>query len=251
MRRSIAVAALVVAVLVPLVVAAQGGFGRRGRGPSGFQNPDYDSRFVFSRIRYGGGGFFGGDSWAHDYPQADQHLPRLLEDITALDPQLDVSNVFVLDDPEVFNNPIIYVSEPGFWRIRDSEAVNLRQYLLKGGFIIFDDFEGPQHWNNMAAQMARAVPELRWVEIDVSHPIFHSFFELQSIDAPHPSVRVTPAYYAMYLDNDPNKRMVALANHNSDLAEYWEWSATGMFPVDFTSEAYKLGINYIIYAMTH
>jgi hypothetical protein len=70
-------------------------------------------------------------------------------------------------------------------------------------------------------------------------------------DFPHPLVNVTPTYYAMFEHNDPSRPMIALANYNNDLAEYWEWSATGMFPVDFTSEAYKLGVNYIVYAMTH
>lgn len=244
------IASLLIVLLLPLLVAAQGRFFQRG-GETALHNPGYDSRFVFTRIRYRGGGFFGGGSWSHDYPRADQHLPRILEDITTLSPRIDGTNVFDLDDPEIFQNPIIYVSEPGFWSIRDNEAANLRTYLLKGGFIIFDDFEGPQQWNNMAAQMARALPEHRWIQIDVSHPIFHSFFELKTINAPHPTVNVTPAYYAMFDRNDPSRRMIALANHNSDLAEYWEWSATGLFPVDTTSEAYKLGVNYIIYAMTH
>jgi hypothetical protein len=248
MRR---VALFVLIVILPILVSAQGRFRQRGGGESAFNNPAYDSRFVFTRIRYRGGGFFGGGSWAHDYPRADQHLPRILEDITTMTPQLEVSSVFDLDDPEIFQNPIIYVSEPGYWTIRDNEVPNLRAYLLKGGFIIFDDFEGPQHWDNMSRQMARAVPELRWVQIDVSHPIFHSFFELKAINAPHPTMNVTPGYYAMYENNDPKRRMIGLANHNSDLAEYWEWSATGLFPVDTTSEAYKLGVNYIIYAMTH
>lgn len=244
------IAAFVLVALVPLMVAAQGRFRQRGGGQA-VDNLTYDSRFAFSRVRYRGGGFFGGGSWSHDYPRADQHLPRILEDLTTLRPQVGGSNVFDLDDPRIFENPILYVSEPGYWAIRDAEAKNLRAYLLKGGFIIFDDFEGPQQWDNMARQMAQAVPELRWTQIDVAHPIFHTFFELKAINAPHPTVRVTPAYYALFEHNDPKRRIVALANHNSDLAEYWEWSATGMFPVDTTTEAYKLGVNYIIYGMTH
>jgi hypothetical protein len=246
MTRALAGLAL---ALLPLVAAGQG----RYRQETAASNLDYDSRFVFTRIRYGGAGFggFGGASWAHDYPRADQHLPRILDDLTTIRPRLEGSNVLDLDDPEIFRNPIIYISEPGFWRIRDSEAANLRTYLLKGGFVIFDDFEHEEQWNNMAEQMRRALPDHGFVEIDVGHPIFHSFFEMKTIDFPHPLVNVTPTYFAMYLNNDPSQRMIALANYNNDLAEYWEWSATGMFPVDFTSEAYKLGVNYIVYGMTH
>ena len=142
------------------------------------------------------------------------------------------------------------MSEPGFWRIAESEAKNLRAYLLKGGFVIFDDFEGP-HFDNMAEQMRRAVPEYGWIQIGVTHPIFQTFFEIQVLDVPHPSVNVTPRYMAMFENNDPNGRMIALANHNSDLAEYWEWSAEGLYSQDPTNNSYRLGVNYIVYGLTH
>ena len=230
---------LFLALVLPLAVWGQS------------ESLDYDSRFVFTRIRYGSDGGRGGRSWAHDYPRADRHLPHILAELTTMRPRLEGSNVFDLVDPSIFLNPIIYISEPGFWTIDDGGAVNLRAHLLKGGLVIFDDFEGEAQWNNMAQQMARVLPELRFIQIDVSHPIFHSFFEMKTIDFPHPLVNVMPSYYAMFEHNDPTRRIVALANYNNDLAEYWEWSATGMFPVDVTNEAYKLGVNYIVYGMTH
>jgi len=213
--------------------------------------PEYDGTFVFTRIRYGSGFGRGGGSWAHDYPRADEHLPRIIAELTTMRPRVDASNVFDLEDDAIFYNPVIYISEPGFWAVTDRGAENMRAHLLKGGFVIFDDFEGEAQWDNMARQMARVLPGYHWREIDVSHAIFHSFFEMKRIDFPHPLVNVTPAYFAMFENNDPTKRIIALANYNNDLAEYWEWSATGMFPVDTTNEAYKLGVNYIIYAMTH
>ena len=232
-------------LLLPLTVS-----GQPSSDPPG--NLDYDSRFTFTRIRYNSGlNWRGGGSWAHDYPRADQHLPRILQELTTIRPRIEGSNVYDLDDPDIFLHPVIYISEPGFWTIRESEAENLRLYLLKGGFVILDDFEGPQQWDNMRRQMARALPDHHFIEIDIGHPIFHSFFEMKKIDFPHPLVDVTPTYFAMFEDNDPSGRMLALANYNNDLAEYWEWSATGMFPVDLTNEAYKLGVNYIVYAMTH
>jgi hypothetical protein len=211
---------------------------------------DYDGRFTFTRIRYGGWGR-GGGSWAHDYPRADEHLPRIVAELTTMQPRVGSSNVFDLEDDGIFHNPVIYVSEPGFWAITDAGAANLRGHLLKGGFLIFDDFEGESQWDNMARQMARVLPEYRWTEIDVTHPIFHAFFEMKRIDFPHPLVNVIPTYFAMFDDNDPSQRIMVLANYNNDLAEYWEWSATGMFPIANTNEAYKLGVNYVIYAMTH
>jgi hypothetical protein len=243
----------IVLVLVPLAVAAQGGFGRRPLSPVD-GNPSYTSDFVFTRIAYGRGlqGFrgFGGSSWNHDYPDADLYLTQVLDDLTRMRVRPDHSNVMDLSDPRIFENPIIYISEPGFWGLAESDVPKLRAYLLKGGFVIFDDFEG-QQWDNMARNMARALPEYRWIPLDISHPIFHAFFDVKAFEVPHPSVAVPPRVYGMFEKNDPNLRMIALANHNSDVAEYWEWSARDMFPVSVTSGAYQLGVNWIIYGMTH
>jgi len=238
---------LFIVVLTPLAAFAQ----FRMRPEMRSSTVEYDSHFAFTRIRYGGGGFgFGGAAWAHDYPTADRNLGSILDYITNMRVRMDGTNVLSLDDPRIFENPILYVCEPGFWRIQESEAKNLRAHLLKGGFILFDDFEG-SHWINLEQQMRQVLPELQWVQIDVTHPIFQSFFELKVIDVPHPSVDVTPRYMALFENNDVNGRMLALANHNNDLGEYWEWSAEGLYSEDPTNNAYRLGVNYIVYAMTH
>ena len=214
-------------------------------------NLDYDGRFIFARIRYGsGGGRRGNDAWAHDYPRADHHLPRILSEITTTDVQYNGSNVFDLDDPELLNFPIAYLSEPGFWSATDAEIRGLREYLLKGGFLIVDDFEAEQ-WYNFAEQMARAIPEYKPIEIDGTHAIFDRFFRVSNPYVPHPLVRVTPRFYGYFEENDPAKRMLAMVNHNSDLAEYWEWSDRGYFGIDPTNEAYRIGVNYVIYSLTH
>lgn len=213
----------------------------------------YDGRFTFTRIRYRGHGGrrgWGRSAWSHDYPSADLNLQTILSEFTAIQASTDGSNVFDLEDPEIFHHPILYISEPGYWAITEEGAAHLRDYLLKGGFLIFDDFEGRQ-WDNMAAQVARALPGYGWVEIDASHPVFSSFFQVEDIYVPHPLVPVTPAYYAIFEDNDPARRIMVLANHNSDLAEYWEWSPSGYFPVDPTNDAYRLGVNYVVYGLTH
>jgi hypothetical protein len=218
--------------------------------PQQFENLDYDGRFIFARIRYGsGGGGRGNDAWAHDYPRADHHLPRILAEITTADVEYNGSNVFDLDDPELLNFPIAYLSEPGWWSATNAEIRGLREYLLKGGFLIVDDFEAEQ-WNNFAAQMARAIPEYKPIEIDGTHAIFDRFFRVSNPYVPHPLVRVTPRFYGYFEENDPEKRMIAMVNFNSDLAEYWEWSGTGFAPVDLENEAYKLGVNYLIYGLT-
>ena len=234
---------LLLVALLALPVLAAGQFRRQSQQRT--STVEYNSHFAFTRIRYPNG------NWSHDYPMGDQNLSAILDYITNMRVRIDGTNVFDLDDSGIFDNPIIYVSEPGYWRISPSEAENLRKHLLKGGFIIFDDFEGDGHWRNMAAQMAQALPDHHWIPLTVDHPIFHSFFDIQRLDVPHPSVNVIPGYRAIFENNDPSGRMIALANWNNDLAEYWEWSAEGLYNPDPTNDAYRLGVNYIVYAMTH
>jgi hypothetical protein len=239
----------VIAILLPLLVTAQG---RRSAAVK--QVAPYTGNLTFTRVAFGSGGLagfgFGGSAWSHDYPAADRNVGAIIDYITHARVHLAETNILTLDDPEIFQNPVLYVWEPGYWRITASEADNLRKYLKKGGFVIFDDFE-EDHLDSLIDQMHQALPDHDFVKIDEQHPIFHSFYNITKIDVPHPSMNVVPAYYAMYENNDPTRRMIALANHNNDIAEYWEWSAEGLYNPDPTSNAYRLGVNYFIYALTH
>jgi uncharacterized protein DUF4159 len=248
---------LLIAGIVLAGVAAAVEAGQRFFGGSSYRTDlSYDGRFTFVRLRWqsGGGrfGFRGGfsDAWNHDYPRAEQHLSLLLKDITYLDARTDGSRILTLDDPELFKYPIAYMWEPGFWVLNDVEALRFREYLLKGGFAIFDDFELDQ-WNNYEEQMHRVLPNHRFVKLDASHQVFDTFFRMKTIEFPHPMMGILPTYYGIFEDNDPTKRLMVIANHNADVAEYWEWSGEGLFPVDTSNEAYKLGINYFIYGMMH
>jgi hypothetical protein len=215
---------------------------------------DYNGDFTFTRVRYGGGGLRGfgrrSSSWAHDYPDGDRNIQTILAEFTSMHPNTRGTNVIDLENPELFRYPVLYISEPGYWRISEEGARNLRAHLLKGGYLIMDDFEENQ-WYNMADQVARALPEHQWFEIDGSHPVFDTFFFVENVYVPHPLVPVIPRYMAMFEDNDPDGRMMILANHNSDLAEYWEWSPTGAFAVDPTNDAYRIGVNEILYGVLH
>lgn len=244
-------------LLAAAAAYAQDGFGRRPPASAMSGNVEYDGRFVFVRLRYnagfsGGFGRRGGrdPGWAHDYPTADIHLMKIVSELTIAGPRIDGSNVLSLDDPELFKYPIAYMSEPGQWYISDAEAAGLRNYLLKGGFLIFDDFRD-NDWYNLEEQMRRALPDLRWVQLDATNPVFHSFFEIDSLDILPSYGRNPPTYFGMFQDNDPRKRLLAVANRDGDLGEYWEYSDTGLDPVDLSNEAYKFGVNYIIYGLTH
>jgi hypothetical protein len=222
-------------------------------------NVDYDGRFTFVRVRYtqapgfgGGGGYFRGEDlkWDHDYPRAERNLMTILAELTGIDPYQGGSNILAVDDPEFFKYPVAYLVEPGFWTITPEEAEILRSYLLKGGFMIFDDFAG-RHWFNFEDRIADVLPDSRLIELDASHPVFHSFFEIEQLDHTHPYYGVQSIFYGVFEENDPTKRLMMIVNYNNDIGESWEWSDTGFLPIELSNEAYKLGVNYIVYGMTH
>lgn len=212
---------------------------------------------TLARLRWGAdlrgfrrGGFSA--AWNHDYPRAEQHLSMIIKDITLIDIRTNADVVVSLADPRLFNYPIALMWEPGFWNLTDAEAESFRSYLLKGGFAIFEDFDGPEQWHVFESQMRRVLPESRLVKLEQSHPIFDSFFRIHDIDAIlHPMYGLKPSYYGIFEDNDPSKGLIVVANFDNDVPEYWEWSGQGVFAFDTSNEAYKLGVNYVIYGITH
>jgi uncharacterized protein DUF4159 len=242
-------------VVAGLLFAATTASAQFDTSPTYRTDLSYDGRFTFVRLRWRGGSLRSGawsSAWNHDYPRAEQHLSSILRELTYLDIRTDGSRILTLDDPELFKYPIAFMWEPGFWNLTDVEAGAFRDYLLKGGFAVFEDFDGAEQWANFETQMQRIVPEARFVKLDNDDLIFHSFFEIKNIHAiVHPMSRIPPHYYGVYEDNDPSKRLMVVANFDNDVPEYWEWSGQGLFPFDNTNEAYKLGVNYLIYGLTH
>jgi hypothetical protein len=222
-------------------------------------NIGYDGQLTFVRLRYATGfsgfGRRGRDpGWFHDYPTADIHMMKIINDLTSVAPHVDGSNILALDDPELMMHPIAYMSEPGFWVPSETETLGLRAYLEKGGLIIFDDFRGSD-WYNLEEQMKRVMPAHQFMEIDVTHPVFHSFFDIKDLAFltsynSQQSIAGHPTYWVLFEDNDPKKRVIAIANRDNDLGEYWEYSDTGADPIDFSNEAYKFGVNYWLYGLT-
>jgi hypothetical protein len=246
--------------MLGLALLAGGVTAGDARLPEGvrYENTAYDGRFTFVRIRYepsrwGPGNYAWGLDlkWNHDYPRAETHFLKILKETTTLDPNLAAGNILALDDPELFKYPVAYLCEPGFWTLDDAEATGLRAYLLKGGFLIVDDFAG-QQWDNFEAQMRRVLPRSRMVELEPTHPVFDSFFRVDPRGFHHPYFRgAASRFFGVFEENDPARRLLVVVNYNQDLSEYWEWSDTGFIPIDLSNEAYKLGVDYVIYGMTH
>jgi hypothetical protein len=224
-------------------------------------NTPYDGRLHFVRIMYtptnrgrgGFGRFRGGREpmWAHDYPRGERNFMKIIDETTAIRPLVDGSNILALDDPRLFQYPIAYIVEVGSWEPTDSEADGLGQYLNKGGFLIVDDFRDPWNLASFITQMGRVLPGAQFVELDGSHEIFDSFFRIDPHLVVPPYGSQTPVWYGIFEDNDPTKRLMVIVNYDNDISEYWEFSDRGYYPIDLSNEAYKLGVNYLVYALTH
>jgi hypothetical protein len=253
--RSIVGTGGLVLALTAAVVAQRGGYGGR------MNNPLYDGQFRFARIQYtvGQGGYYYGGmpSWAHGYPNAEENMVKILDSITDLHPHVDQSVVVAIDDPDFFKYPVSFMTEASFWIMSDAEGKLFREYLQKGGFVIFDDFRddfrrGSGGLAQLESNLQRAIPGAVLVPMNPTDTIFHCFFDINSFDIiPQDYDRGRPVLLGLYEDNDPKKRLMAIINFNTDVSNFWEFSGQGLRPVPDTNEAYKLGVNYIIYGLTH
>lgn len=252
MARVVTVGVMAVLAGVTLLAQRGGGFGGGSRFTGLNPNVEYDGKFVFVRMSYAAG--FGGRQgppWSHDYPVGEAHFMRILTAVSNVPAHLDGSNVLPFDSPEIFKFPLIYLVEPGYWRMSDADVTNLRAYLLKGGFLVVDDFPG-WAWPNFEEQMARVFPSLRWQDLTADHAMWHAFFEIPSLEmTTYYDLGGPPIFRALFEENDPAKRMYVVANYQNDVSEYWEFSESGIKPVDENNEAYKFGVNEFMYGITH
>lgn len=220
--------------------------------------------FTFVRVRYTSYGGRG-RKWATDYPDADLNFSYRLQELTSLKVDPD-GRVLELTNPQLFNYPFIYMSEPGDLYFDDAEVKALRKYLLNGGFMMVDDFWGGDEYDNFAAEMKRVFPKREPKELPLEHPIFHNVFNLKerpqvpSIGPatngqmfewrPGPDDGSEVHYRGLF---DDEGRLMVIICHNTDLADGWEREGENHYYFKTFSEpkAYPMGINIIIYAMTH
>ncbi len=261
-RAAMLVVLLVGGVAAPAHAQRRRFFFGRERPDTTTHNIPYDGRFTFARIAFitnseAGYYYMGLPAWAHGYPNSERNLMRIMNTVTLLDGHVDSSQVIWLGDPLLFKYPVAYMTEADFWAMTDAQAKSLRAYLLKGGFVIFDDFrdnfqDNFEGWSTFTTQMHRVLPNAQIVDLKPTDPIFHSFFGIDSFGiVPQYYDRGRPIFRGIYQDNDPHKRLMVMINFNTDVSNFWEFSAEGWFPVAESNEAYKLGVNYLIYALTH
>jgi hypothetical protein len=263
--------ALVAAIIVALLGAAAAEAQFRGRfAPRLATMEDYDGSFHFCRGWFRSG--FGGDGggWAADYPWADINLSIRLGELTKTIVSKDAigdpePHIMRLSDPTIYQCGFVMMTEVGSIVISDEEAANLRNYLLKGGFIWVDDFWGSYAWNHWQSQIRKvfAPPEYPIVDLPPEHPIYHMQFNVartaqitnigfwlstgQTSERGADSAQVHTRGIV-----DKNGRVMILMTHNTDFGDSWEREAEDpSFFQKFAADGYAFGINVVLYAMTH
>jgi hypothetical protein len=271
---------VLVPVLLLLVAAAALGQYRRGRR-GGYDGENVDRNgvpqwkndekfkhdvFTFVRVRYssfgrGGWGGYGGGKWATDYPDSDLNFSFRLQQLTALEVDPN-GKILELTDPALFDYPWLYMIEPGNMYLEDNEVAALRKYLLNGGFLMVDDFWGESEWANFYENIKRVFPEREPIELPLEHEIFHCVYDLKK-KPQVPSIHAwfdgrtaerwdaQEAHYRGIFDD--KGRMMAIICHNTDLGDGWEREGVdpGYFKEFSEKWSYPLGINIVVYAMTH
>jgi len=236
-----------------------------------------NTEWAFARLKFPGGGLndgyyprFQGDYrlgrslWTQDYPRADRHFSLAVRRLTRVHVR-SAEQVVDLDSDDIFNWPWIYAVQVGEWGVTTPEAHLLREYLLRGGFLVADDLHGQFEWNIFAQTMHVAFPDRSIVEIQDDDAAFHTVYDLtdriqvpgqahlrlgykRPINSTGPEDGKGAHWRGIY--DDKGRLMVAIS-YNSDLGDAWEWADDPGYPEQFSALAIRMGLNYIVYAMTH
>jgi hypothetical protein len=213
------------------------------------QNDPPPTEMVVARWKFSTNGRIGNMGWSHNYPNSDEHINSLMAEATAIDVQPDSYLIVELGSPDVFKYPFAYVSEPGEMDLNEKELTNLREYIDRGGFILVDDFDGPAQFGQLRRQLERAFPERPLFPLTIDHPVFRIFFQIDALNIVAPYlVGGDPVFYGF---SNAQGELAMVACFNNDLANFWDWIDRRAYPLKPSVEAFRLGINFAMYAMTH
>ncbi len=229
------------------------------------------TEWAFARLMYppgpndGYAGRFDGDwheglsIWTQDYPRADRHFSQALRRLTRIHVR-SVEQPVNLDEGDAYDWPWLYAVQVGEWGLTDTQAKEMREYLLRGGFFMADDFHGRFEWEMFEQRIKRVFPDRPIVDIDDKDAIFHTVYDLDERFQVPGQAHLRQGYKnggdggigahwrAIY--DDKGRIMVAIS-YNSDLGDAWEWADDCCYPEKFSGLALRIGVNYVVYAMTH
>ena len=220
------------------------------------KSPAGSHEFYFTRAIYNSG--WGYARWAIDYPKADRQFMAVVNRLIGVDGS-PMENAIRLDDPEIRKYPFLYALEVGDIALSPAEIEGLRNYLLAGGFLVIDDFWGSWQWANFEQQIRLVFPEYPIIDVPLDHPIFNTVYRIEE-------VLQVPAYgnywggrtweqdgYTAHVRGifDEQDRLMVLINWNTDLGDAWEWAERPEYPLKYSTFAVQMGVNFIVYAMSH
>lgn len=232
-----------------------------GTGEEDLPTPRHIERtgFVYARIRYHVQPWWRGETheipWHHDYPDGDTMFPASLGRLTTADTDSDSFQMVDIDSKELFQYPFAYMSEPGYLNLLPGDVKNLREYLDRGGFLLLDDFRGNEYDNsqfeNMREQMKKVFPDREIQPVIASHPIFHTFFDINPGEMLPPYQMYNSGNVQFFGISDPEGNLQVMIDFNNDISEYWQALDVGECSIHEAGLAVELGVNYAMYAMTH
>jgi len=235
--------------------------------------PDYMAKgeWTFARLMYptwrypfdwqfrGNDWTNGRTNWTIDYPRSDRHIAAAVRRLTRIHAR-SVEQCINLDEgDDVFNWPFLYGVEVGHWELTDSQIAKMREFLLRGGFFMCDDFHGTQEWSVFVNSMSKVFPDRPIVDLENAHPIFHTVFDLDDrYQVPVYQFVITNRVYEKDgyeprwrgIFDDHGRLMVAIC-HNMDLGDSWENADDPKYPEKYSALGMRIGVNYIVYSMTH
>ena len=258
---------IVIAVLLAGMSGSLLAFQRRGfeddeQAPPLAADAHENAEWAFARYHFKSneesGGFVGFHLWAADYPKADRQFTMGVRRLTRLHAR-GVEQVVDADSDELFNWPWIYMEHGNGWNLTEGEAARLREYLMRGGFLLSDDTHGDQEWESLVQGLKMILPGRQIEDLKNNDEIFHVMYDLDDKvqihgtrfiwgRRPYWPDMVVPKWRAI---RDDEGRIIVAICHNSDVGDAWEWADSPHYPERETSLAYRIGINYILFDMTH
>ena len=233
--------------------------------------PDWQesTEWVFARLMFPPGplnGYRGRDGdwhtgmslWTQDYPRADRHFAQAVRRLTRIHTR-SVEQPVMLEEGDAYDWPWLYAVQVGEWGLTPDEGKRLREYCLRGGFFMADDFHGQAEYYEFESRMKLAFPEFPIRDIEDSDAIFHTVYDIEDRYQVPGQAHLYNGYkggsdgkgaHWRGIFDDKGRVMVAIS-YNSDLGDAWEYADDPRYPAKFADLAIRLGVNYIIYSMTH
>lgn len=191
----------------------------------------------------------GHTGWSHNYPYSEVHLNEFVDNTTRINVEPESYQLLDLGSDQIFDHPFTYVSEPGEMDLTEREAENLREYIRRGGFLLIDDFDGQYQLSNFYSQMRMVFQEEVYSPLTIDNSIFDLVFAIDDLKGMAPYVPGGEPIYLGLLNSAGH--VASIACFDNDLANFWDRIDRGTYPLRPSSDAFRMGINFIVYAMTH